>query len=79
MTMATESIYQEMMKYFMQLNDAERKSVLQMLKTFLQNKSLPSERISIEQYNKELAEAEARIESGEFTTQEDLEKEINEW
>lgn len=77
--MATESIYQEMMKYFMQLNDAERKSVLQMLKTFLQNKSLPSERISIEQYNKELAEAEARIESGEFTTQEDLEKEINEW
>ena len=34
--MATSSMSREMLRYFMQLTDAERKSVLEMLKTFLQ-------------------------------------------
>lgn len=36
-------------------------------------------RISIEQYNRELNEAIARIDSGKFITQEDLEKEAVKW
>jgi hypothetical protein len=77
--MATESIHQQMLKYFMQLNDEEKSSVLQMLKTFLRGKGQSPARISIDQYNKELDEAEARIEAGDFTSQGDLEKEIKEW
>lgn len=34
---------------------------------------------TIEQYNKEIDEAEAAIDSGKFITQEDLEKEIKKW
>lgn len=36
-------------------------------------------RISIEQYNKELDEAEAEIDKGEFLTQEKVEKMSKEW
>ncbi|MFT3748712.1 MAG: hypothetical protein QM768_10360 [Agriterribacter sp.] len=35
--------------------------------------------VSIEQYNKELEEAKRQIESGNFITQEELEKEIKQW
>jgi F0F1-type ATP synthase delta subunit len=34
---------------------------------------------TVEQYNKEIDEAEAAIDSGKFITQEDLEKEIKKW
>lgn len=34
---------------------------------------------SLEDYNRELDEANARIESGKFITQEDLEKEASQW
>jgi len=71
--MATPNIQQEMMQYFMQLNDKEKRSVLQMIKTFLQGKKDgPSKRISIEQYNQELAEAEAEYERGEFVEHEEV-------
>ncbi len=33
----------------------------------------------LDEYNKELDEANARIESGKFITQEDLEKEASQW
>ena len=38
-----------------------------------------SERISIEQYNKELDQANARIDSGEYTSHEDVKKESEKW
>lgn len=34
---------------------------------------------SLEEYNRELDEANARIESGKFISQEDLEKEASQW
>jgi len=34
---------------------------------------------SLEEYNRELDEANMRIESGKFITQEDLEKEASQW
>ncbi|WP_373520368.1 hypothetical protein [Aquiflexum sp.] len=37
------------------------------------------EPISIEQYNLELDEAEKEIDEGEFTTYEELKKEMEEW
>lgn len=41
--------------------------------------SMSTERISIEQYNRELDESIAQIERGEFYTQEEVEKMAKEW
>ncbi len=48
----------EWMNYFVQLNETEKKSILQMLKAFLKTRTENTQRVSIEQYNKELEEAE---------------------
>jgi hypothetical protein len=77
--MATQVIDQQMVECFMQLNQAEKKSVVQLIKTFLKNRTDAPGRISIEQYNRELDEAEKQIEAGNFITQEDLEKEMETW
>ncbi|RPD41923.1 hypothetical protein [Chitinophaga barathri] len=74
-----KALEQEMYTYFVQLNEAEKKSVVQMLKTFLKSRKQQPEVYTIEQYNKELEEAEKRIEAGDFITQEDLEKEMEKW
>ncbi len=70
---------QELYQYFMQLNEAEKKSILQMLKTFVNGRKQPFERISIDKYNQELAVSENSIEERKFTTQDELEKEIEQW
>lgn len=77
--MATPSLSKEMLRYFTQLNDAEQKSVLQMLKTFLSSRKGDFKPQTLEEYNRELEEADRRIESGHFITQEDLEKEMKTW
>lgn len=64
----------ELFSYILQLDEAEKKSVLQMLKTFLKGREKNTTRISIEQYNKEIDEAIAGVEAGEFYTQEEVEK-----
>lgn len=69
----------EWLNYFVQLNEIEKKSVLQMLKAFLNSRQGKAGRISIEQYNKELDEAEKQIEEGNFITQQVLEKEMEKW
>jgi predicted transcriptional regulator len=77
--MATQVIDQQMVECFMQLNQAEKKSVVQLIKTFLKNRTDAPGRISIEQYNRELDEAEAEIERGEFYTQEQVKEISKSW
>jgi hypothetical protein len=62
-----------------ELQLVEDPSLLQAIKAVLYYGLKNEGRISIEQYNKELDEANARIEAGEFITQEDLEKEASKW
>ena len=50
-----------------------------MIKTFLNPESNVSKGASLEQYNKDLDEAMERISKGEFTTLEELEKEMQRW
>lgn len=69
----------EMFNYFMQLNDAEKKSVVELLRTFMKSRKGHFDRVTIEQYNKEIAEAMERVGKGEYTTFEDLEKEMKSW
>lgn len=70
----------EIQKYLPLLGNEEKKSLLSVIKSFLNLKSAEhDEVVDIEQYNKEIDEAMARIDSGQFTTQEDLEKEMETW
>jgi hypothetical protein len=72
--MATLSISQEMLNYFMQLNDAERKSVLEMIKTFLSSRKSGFTPQSLEDYNRELEQADKEIEAGDYMSHEDVMK-----
>lgn len=76
--MKTATIDEEMNNYFMQLNEAEKKSVVQMIKTFLQSRQ-ESEHMSIEQYNKEIEDAEAEIERGESYSHEEVVEISKQW
>lgn len=59
-------------------NQAKKDEVLKLLeKMGVEYKT--SERQSIEEYNREIEEAEAEIERGEFTTADDLKKEARLW
>lgn len=73
------AIDREMFNYFTQLNDVEKKSVVELLKAFIQGRNEKSSRITIEQYNREIDEAMERVKKGEYTTFEDLEKEMQSW
>ncbi len=70
---------EKLQSYFVQLNDAEKKSVLLLLKTFLNNRSETAERISIDQYNKEIDEALAEADEGNYITQDEMEKQAAKW
>ena len=67
---------QELFQYILRLDEAEKKSVLQMLKTFVKGREKKATRVSIEQYNQELQEAEAEYERGEYATHEEFIKQI---
>lgn len=74
-----KALERELLQYILQLDDAEKKSVLQMLKTFLKGREKKVPRISIEQYNKEIDEAIARVEAGEYYTHEEVEQMAKDW
>ncbi|MBO9151865.1 hypothetical protein ACFOTA_06575 [Chitinophaga sp. GCM10012297] len=74
-----KTLEQEVHKYFVQLNKAEQKAVIQLLRTFLKNRQQKPERCTIEQYNRELEEAEKRIAAGDFITHEQLTREMKKW
>lgn len=74
-----KAMEQELFQYFLQLDEAEKKSVLQMLKTFVKGREKKAAQISIEQYNKEIDDAIARVEGGEFYNHEEVENMSGEW
>lgn len=76
--MAT-ALERELLQYILRLNEAEKKSVLQMIKTFVNGREAFASEVSIEQYNKEIDEAIARVENGEFYTQEEVERMARDW
>ena len=79
MNYMANALEQEWHNYFVQLNEVERKSILLMLKTFLQRRNEDADRISIEQYNKEIDEALAEVEAGNYINQDEMEKRAAKW
>ena len=70
--MATSSLSREMQRYFTQLNAAEQKSVVQLIKTFLSSRKEDFKPQTLEEYNRELEEADQRIEKGEYIAHEEV-------
>lgn len=70
---------QKLFSYFVQLNDAEKKSVLHLLKTFLESRPNVVDQVSVDQYNKEIDEALAEAAEGNYITQEEMEKQAAKW
>jgi len=64
-----------------ELNKVKDETLLDAIKSILKYRAKVSqpERISVEQYNKEVNEAVARVEKGEFYTQEEVEKMMEKW
>jgi len=79
MDFMANALERELLHYIFQLDEAEKKSVLQMLKTFLKDREQYTTPISIEQYNKEIDEAIARVEAGDYFTQEEVERMAKDW
>ncbi len=77
--MATTSIPDEMIKNFVQLSGDEQKSILQLIKIFLNNKKISHQPQSIDDYNKEIKAALRRAKRGEVTSIEKLEEEMKVW
>jgi len=75
----TNAIDQEMLNYFTQLNEAEKKTIVELLKAFVERRKNTLSHITIKRYNKELDEAMGRVNKNEYTTFEDLEKEMRSW
>lgn len=69
----------ELLKSFIQLDESQKKSLLQFINSFLKNDIMLDQRVSVEYYNHELDEALKKVLDGEFTTLEDLEKEMKSW
>jgi predicted transcriptional regulator len=66
----TGAIDRELGKYIGQLNAAQKRSLLGFIKTLIPSKKEGA--ISLEQYNKELEDAEQEINAGEFYTHEEV-------
>jgi hypothetical protein len=62
----------EWQSYFGQLNETEKRSVLLMLKVFLQGRDPGIKRASIEEYNKEIDDALAEVEEGDYISQDEM-------
>jgi hypothetical protein len=74
-TMAAPSIDSEFSRYWSLLTPVQKESLLSVIRSFV----IPRERITLEDYNKEIDEAIARVEAGEFYTQEEVEKMAKDW
>lgn len=78
--MAANVIDIEIQKYLHFLGPEEKKSILHVIKSFVQlRQENASQRVSIEQYNKEIDEALGQFKSGDSLTQQELEKEMEKW
>jgi DNA anti-recombination protein RmuC len=77
--MSISTVDKELIRYFAQLDEPQKKSLLGMMKTFLRTAEDQIKPQSIKEYNQELNDAMERISRGEFTTIEQLEKEMQSW
>ncbi len=76
-TMAVSNTDKQLLKLISQLDDSQKRSLTNFIKSFISKQI--SERQSIEEYNVEIDRAIENVKKGNFTTFEDLEKEMESW
>lgn len=76
--MTTTAIKKQVDNYLPLLSARQQSLVLEMIKSFLDVDS-DTKRITRKQYNKELDEAAARVENGNFVSHKDAVKELSKW
>lgn len=76
--MTTAAIKKQIDGYLPLLTAKQQELLLEMVKSFL-NVDTQTKRVSRKQYNKELNDAVARIEKGNFVTHQDTIKELSKW
>lgn len=76
--MTSVAVKKQLSNYIPLLSNKQQALLLEMVKSILQVDNV-EKRISVKQYNKEIAEAEKQILAGKHTTQSDLEKESDKW
>ena len=76
--MTTAAIKKQVDNYMPLLSARQQSLVLEMIKSFLDVDS-DTKRITRKQYNKELDEAVARVENGNFVSHKDAVKELSKW
>jgi hypothetical protein len=76
--MTTAAIKKQVDNYLPLLSARQQALVLEMIKSFLDVDS-DTKRISRKQYNKELDEAVARVENGNFVSHKDAIKALSKW
>jgi len=72
------TLEEEIAEVWKTLSVPQKQSVIQLIHSFKQDE-IEWSAAEIEEYNREIDEAEQRIANGQFTTQEELEKEAKEW
>ena len=77
--MAQSAIEKELMWYVARMDDSQKKSLLDMIKVFIKPVSQDAGVVSVAEYDKELEEAEAEYERGEFITHEQLLQQVKQW
>jgi hypothetical protein len=79
--MEAKAIDREILQYLPLLGDQEKKSLLGVIRSFLslKTKTDPEDSVFLDEYNKELDEAMARIDNGSFFTQDEVERLAAEW
>ncbi len=70
--METTILKEEMLTYFSRLNTEEQQSVLAMIKTFLTSRHTEFGPVTLDEYNRELEQADEEIEAGDFVTHEEV-------
>lgn len=73
--MGATPLDKELMQYWSGLTVVQQESVLRVIKEMVH----PELGVSIEQYNREIDEATARVEAGQFTSHEDVVKMSKDW
>lgn len=78
--MSDSIIDKEFIHYFTLLDEKQKEALLALIKSYINPDGSPvTERMTIEQYNKELDEGNEQIDKGEFITAEELKKEAQNW
>ena len=79
METAVIGVEEELQDCIAQLDMSQKKSLLEMIKSFVKKDDEEMKPQTIEEYNKELEDAESEFQRGEFISHEEMLNEIKKW